>query len=75
MDAPQAGPDWADALPGVSLIGWEGHRVVLELAHGVDDQVVLQTALATGPVREFTRRQASLTELFRNVVSSNEEAA
>jgi ABC-2 type transport system ATP-binding protein len=73
VDAPQAGPDWADALPGVSLVGWEGHRVVLELAHGVDDQVVLQTALATGPVREFTRRQASLTELFRNVVSSNGE--
>jgi len=73
VDAPNAGPDWADALPGVSLVGWEGHRVVLELAHGVDDQVVLQTALATGPVREFSRRQASLTELFRNVVSSNGE--
>ena len=22
VDAPQAGPDWADALPGVSLVGW-----------------------------------------------------
>jgi ABC-2 type transport system ATP-binding protein len=75
VDAPHAGPDWADALPGVSLIGWEGSKVVLELAHGADDQLVLQTALATGPVREFTRRQASLTELFRNVVTANEEAA
>jgi ABC-2 type transport system ATP-binding protein len=75
VDAPYAGPDWADALPGVSLIGWEGHRVVLELAHGVDDQLVLQTALSTGPVREFTRRQATLTELFRNVVSTEEETA
>ncbi|MFL6140417.1 MAG: ABC transporter ATP-binding protein [Labedaea sp.] len=75
VDAPHAGPDWADALQGVSLVGWEGHRVVLELAHGVDDQLVLQTALSTGPVREFTRRQATLTELFRNVVSTEEEAA
>jgi ABC-2 type transport system ATP-binding protein len=75
VDAPQAGPDWADALPGVSLVGWEGHKVVLELDHGVNDQMVLQTALSTGPVREFTRRQASLTELFRNVVSAHEEAA
>jgi ABC-2 type transport system ATP-binding protein len=75
VDAPQAGPDWADALPGVSLVGWEGNRVVLELEHGADDQLVLQTALATGPVREFTRRQASLTELFRNVVTANGDEA
>lgn len=75
VDAPNAGPDWADALPGVTLRGWEGHKVVLELAEGADDQLVLQTALSTGPVREFTRRQATLTELFRNVVSANEEAA
>jgi ABC-2 type transport system ATP-binding protein len=75
VDAPQAGPDWADALPGVTLRGWEGHKVVLELEHGADDQLVLQTALATGPVREFTRRQPSLTELFRNVVSADEGEA
>jgi ABC-2 type transport system ATP-binding protein len=75
IDAPQAGPDWADALPGVTLRGWEGHKVVLELDPGADDQLVLQTALSTGPVREFTRRQASLTELFRTVVTAPEEAA
>jgi len=75
VDAPNAGPDWADALPGVTLRGWEGNKVVLELDHGADDQLVLQTALATGPVREFTRRQASLAELFRNVVTANEDAA
>jgi ABC-2 type transport system ATP-binding protein len=70
VDAPHAGADWADALPGVHLRGWEGSKVVLELDHGADDQLVLQTALATGPVREFTRRQPSLTELFRNVVTA-----
>ncbi|HEV2778730.1 MAG TPA: ATP-binding cassette domain-containing protein [Actinophytocola sp.] len=73
VDAPRAGADWADALPGVTLCGWEGSKVVLELDHGADDQLVLQTALATGPVREFTRRQPSLTELFRNVVTENDE--
>lgn len=73
VDAPQAGPDWADALPGVTLRGWEGSKIVLELDPGADDQLVLQTALSTGPVREFTRRQATLTELFRTVVTSNGE--
>jgi ABC-2 type transport system ATP-binding protein len=75
VDAPSAGPDWADALAGVHITGWEGHKVVLELDHGVDDQLVLQTALATGPVREFTRRMPTLTELFRNVVSASDEVA
>jgi len=55
--------------------GWEGNKIVLELESGADDQLVLRTALATGPVREFTRRQASLAELFRNVVSAVQEAA
>jgi ABC-2 type transport system ATP-binding protein len=75
VDAPNAGPDWADALPGVTLRGWEGSKVVLELDRGADDQLVLRTALSTGPVREFTRRQASLAELFRNVVTATEDAA
>jgi len=48
VDAPNAGPDWADALPGVSLRGWEGNKIVLELESGADDQLVLRTALATG---------------------------
>jgi ABC-2 type transport system ATP-binding protein len=75
VDAPNAGPDWADALPGVSVRGFEGNKVVLELEPGADDQLVLRTAMSTGPVREFTRRQASLAELFRNVVTAQEEAA
>jgi len=48
---------------------------VLELAGEVDDQIVLKTALATGPVREFTRRRASLTELFRHLVTEQGDAA
>jgi hypothetical protein len=30
---------------------------VLELAGEADDQIVLKAALATGPMREFARRQ------------------
>lgn len=69
VDAPDAPMTWADRLPGVRVLGRDGRATVLELADGVDDQVVLRAALATGPVREFTRRRPSLTELFRNVVT------
>jgi ABC-2 type transport system ATP-binding protein len=69
VDAPQARDGWADALPGVTVHDRNGSRTVLELAEGADDQPVLAAALATGPVHEFARRQPSLTELFRHVVS------
>jgi len=52
----------------------ENGRTVLELLAGADDQAVLQAALATGPVTEFRRRQPSLTELYRNVVTHGEAA-
>ena len=42
---------------------------IVELAPGADEQLVLQAALATGPVHEFARRRVSLTELFRDVVT------
>jgi ABC-2 type transport system ATP-binding protein len=69
VEAPQAPEDWAAALPGVLVRGSARGRMVLELAPGADDQAVLRAALATGPVREFTRRRPTLTELFRHVVS------
>jgi ABC-2 type transport system ATP-binding protein len=75
IDAPAAPPDWAADLPGVTVHTSEGHRTVLELRPGTDDQTVLRAALATGPVREFARRAPSLTELFRNVVSEQGAAA
>jgi ABC-2 type transport system ATP-binding protein len=72
IDTPDASDGWAHAIPDVIVRGQEGTRTVLELRDGADDQAVLRAALATGPVREFTRRRSSLTELFRDVVSEKE---
>ncbi|GLW92904.1 ABC transporter ATP-binding protein [Actinokineospora globicatena] len=74
VDAPQAPPGWADALPGVTVKERVGTKTVFELGPAVDDQAILRAALATGPVTEFSRRGQSLTELFRNVVSEHTEA-
>lgn len=68
--APDAPAGWADALAGVRAAGHEEGATVLDLAEGADDQAVLAAALRTGPVREFTVRRPSLTELFREVVSA-----
>ena len=74
VDAPGARAGWADALPGTRVVAAEGTRVVLELAPGADDQAVLHAALATGPVREFSRQRPSLAELFRSVVTEERGA-
>ncbi|PRX50190.1 ABC-2 type transport system ATP-binding protein [Prauserella shujinwangii] len=69
VSAPAAPPGWAAALPGVRVVSESGGSTVLELAPDADDQSVLAAALATGPVHEFTRRKASLSELFRTAVA------
>jgi ABC-2 type transport system ATP-binding protein len=74
VSAPQAPPGWADALPGVISATYEPHRTEVELAPDADDQLLLRAALATGPVKEFTRRRESLTELFRDIVTTSTEA-
>jgi ABC-2 type transport system ATP-binding protein len=66
--APSAPPGWADGLPGVRALRTDAGRTILELAPGADDQQVLAAALRTGPVHEFARHRASLTDLFREVV-------
>ncbi|GAB3495220.1 ABC transporter ATP-binding protein [Amycolatopsis cihanbeyliensis] len=71
VDAPLAPRGWADRIAGVSTVGYEDGKSVLELGPGADDQLVLTAAMETPPVREFARRQPSLTELFRNVVTEN----
>lgn len=64
VDAPDATPGWADSVPGCRIVDVDGSRIVLELAPGADDQVVLNAALAGSPVREFTRIRRSLAGLF-----------
>jgi ABC-2 type transport system ATP-binding protein len=73
VHAPQAPHGWADALSGVTAAQYGQRQTVLTIergSEGVDDQAVLAAALRTGPVHEFTRRQSSLTELFREVVAA-----
>jgi len=36
----------------------------------VDDQLILHTALKTGPVHEFSLHRPTLTDLFREVVTA-----
>jgi len=70
VHAPQAPAGWAHGLPGVTHVEYDGDRTVLTLAPGTDDQQILKAALETGPVHEFSLRQPSLTELFREVVAA-----
>jgi len=73
VHAPAAPPGWADGLAGVTTLSREDGRSLLELSDGADDQALLAAALATGPVHEFARRRAPLSELFRHVVSGTPE--
>jgi ABC-2 type transport system ATP-binding protein len=68
VDVPGAPDGWDVGLPGVRLLRTDGTRWLFELEPGVDDQALLQAALATGPVREFERVEPSLGELFRTVI-------
>ena len=72
VDVPGAVDDWDVGVPGVRLLESDGSRRLFELDPGVDDQALLQAALATGPVRAFERVEPSLGEIFRTVL---EEAA
>ena len=72
VDVPGAADDWEAGVPGVRLVERDGSRRLFELDPGVDDQALLQAALATGPVRAFERVEPSLGEIFRTVL---EEAA
>jgi ABC-2 type transport system ATP-binding protein len=71
--APAAPPGWAAKLPGVTVVEESGGDTRLALHDGADDQAILRAALETGPVHEFTRARPSLTDLFRHIVSADEE--
>ncbi len=68
IDVPGAPDGWTAGVPGVRLMQTDGSRRLFELDPGVDDQVLLQAALATGPVREFERVEPTLGEIFRTAL-------
>ncbi|NLE81561.1 MAG: ABC transporter ATP-binding protein [Rhodococcus sp.] len=70
VHAPEAPVGWAHHLTGVTTISHLDGRTVLTLGPGTDDQDVLQAALKTGPVHEFSVSRPSLTDMFREVVSA-----
>ncbi|HEU5044239.1 MAG TPA: ATP-binding cassette domain-containing protein [Nocardioidaceae bacterium] len=74
VDVPGADPAWARDLPGVRVLDATDGRVLLQLDEGVDDQLVLTTALRMGPVKEFARNRPPLTELYRHVVTAADES-
>jgi ABC-2 type transport system ATP-binding protein len=74
VTAPAAPPGWASNLPGVRIVSDQAGTVVLEIDAAADDQIVLATALSTGPVTEFSRRRRSLSDLFRDAVAERNPA-
>ena len=68
VDAPAAGENWLRKVPGAAIVQEHGSRRLVELAPGGNDQAVLQAALRTGPVHEFRPAEASLVDIFRDVV-------
>ncbi len=68
VDVPNAAAVWGEDIPGARLVSRNGPGLVFELDPGVDDQALLQAALATGPVREFHRVEQSLGDIFRTVI-------
>ena len=64
-------PGWAEGLPDTVVELADAGLTRLRLLDGADDQQVLRSALAAGPVHEFRRRRPPLTELYRDVVQSD----
>ncbi len=66
-----AGAGWAAELPGVRVLSERRDEVLLELADGSDDQQVLAAAARAGRVENFSWREPTLAELFREVVTGS----
>ncbi|WP_265522660.1 ABC transporter ATP-binding protein [Oerskovia flava] len=78
VDGPPDPQRWLSGVPDARMVTEEGTRTVVELAAGAPEgaeQAVLRAALTSGPVREFSRLRPSLTELYRHVVSTDDEPA
>ncbi|MFC0114738.1 ABC transporter ATP-binding protein [Kibdelosporangium aridum] len=72
VHAPKAPTGWAAGIPGVEVVSEQDGRTTLRVPDDIDDQQILQAALDTGPVHEFSRHRPSLAELYRNVVKEGQ---
>lgn len=68
VGVPGAAPGWTPDVPGARVTGTDGTDLVVELDDDADDQLLLAAALATGPVRRFSPRRRTVTEIYREVV-------
>jgi ABC-2 type transport system ATP-binding protein len=68
VHAPKAPIGWAAGISGVTVVSEQDGHATLRIDDDVDDQKILQAALETGPVHEFSRHKPTLADLFRNVV-------
>jgi ABC-2 type transport system ATP-binding protein len=60
---------WLRDQPGVRVLDVDGPQALVELPAVADDQRLLTTALAHGPVHEFRRALPTLAEIFREAVA------
>ncbi|UKO93469.1 ATP-binding cassette domain-containing protein [Gordonia amicalis] len=70
VTGPRSDIAWADALPGVRGVDYGETTRLLVDPDVADDQQILSAALDHGPVHRFTTSTPSLTDLFREVVST-----
>ena len=76
VDSPVPPQAWLGSTTGTRVVSRAGTRTVIEVADVPDaEQHVLRAAQAAGPVHEFSRQRATLTELFRHVVSQGDAPA
>lgn len=60
--------DWVRYQPGVSTAAIDGNHAVFEADSADAAQAVLQKALSRGRVLKFTPQEASLSQIFREVI-------
>ena len=68
-----AAENWAGAVPGAEPVA--GEASVYELADDADPQTLLDAAGRAGEVVRFGPEEATLTDLFRDVVANQSESA
>ncbi|MFD1861262.1 ATP-binding cassette domain-containing protein [Aeromicrobium camelliae] len=71
IDGPSSA-GWLNGVDGVQVLETDGARTTVEVRRAGAEQQVLQAAMAAGPVREFAPARPSLTDLYRDVVSTDD---